>query len=74
MGVNLDIPVGHLFPQVSDDPDISIDELQAMQRRIRTHPSFLEKHGETRAPGLALIEEHVNKGLGRLCTDMKETE
>ena len=56
MGLASPIEPGLLFPRVEPTPERTLEELDAELRWRTNHPSFQEKHGEERPPGLALIE------------------
>ena len=72
MGLSVPIVPGGLFPEVVPDPELSLEELELSERWDRNHPSFQLCHGEAIPPGLDLIAEYVEKGMGRLFAGAKE--
>ena len=58
-------PGGH-FPPQDPKTEITLEELAALDRCGRNHPSFHELHGEEVSPAVALVEEHLNNGFARL--------
>ena len=69
MGLASKIECGGLFPQVEPEPKQTLEDLDQQERWEKNHPSFLLEHGEGRPPGLNLIEEYLEKGMGRLYKD-----
>ena len=69
MGLAVEIQAGGLFPAVSPSPNISMDELETLERWERNHPSFLHEFEGDRPPGLGLVEGYLNAGFGRLYKD-----
>ena len=74
VGVNAVIPPCGLLPKISDDPEITVDELQTFDRRLSNHPSFSELHGQDIPPGIELIAEHLHHGLGTLYANLEAAE
>ena len=50
MGLNRPIERGYLFPPASEDAEISLRELDGIDRCWRNHPSFEELHGAEAPP------------------------
>ena len=73
-GLALPIPPGNLLPLRDKTAEISLDELAAQDRITDNHPSFKELHGEDQAPGLALVEEQLDEGFGRLFASQADAE
>ena len=53
---------------------MTLDDLVAQENYAGNHGSFSERHGEDTAPGVQLVEEHLNKGFGFLFRDQQEAE
>ena len=53
---------------------MTLDDLVAQENYAGNHGSFSELHGEDTAPGVQLVEEHLNKGFGFLFKDQKDAE
>ena len=68
------IEPGGLFPSDDKEADIGLDELAALDVMRGNHPSFSELHGEEKAPGVALLEDQVNKGFAILFADKTSAE
>ena len=74
MGIPEDIPTGGWFPQQEGGADMTLDDLVAQENYSGNHGSFSELHGEDTAPGVQLVQEHLNKGFGLLFKDQQEAE
>ena len=74
MGLSAPIQPGGLFPRQSSEPETSLQDLEVAAVRGGNHPSFLEPHGLGTAPGLTLVQEHVDDGFGLLLRDRQHAE
>ena len=74
MGLACDIAPGGLFPLVPPSAELTLEELSAVEKCLGNHPSFNELHGQERAPGVELLQDHLNAGYGRLFTDVESAE
>ena len=70
MGLARGIEPGGLFPRVVDDPQTSLDDLEAAERWQRNHPSFDGLYDEASPPGVDLIRQYVDAGFGELYLDV----
>ena len=70
MGITQDIEAGNRFPKGKDEAGLTVDDLMALERCSRNHPSFEVLHGETRPPGYPLLEKYLDSGFGRLFADL----
>ena len=74
MGLASEIKPGGHFPAQDPHTEITLDDLAALDRCNKNHPSFDELHGEEVSPAVALVEEHLNNGFARLFTDQAAAE
>jgi hypothetical protein len=74
MGLAAPIQPGGLFPAQSGEAELTLDDLADAQAIKRNRPSFSERHGQERAPGLDLLAEQVNEGFGLLFADKAAAE
>ena len=74
MGLAEPIAPGGLFPEQAESPDIGMEELAAAERWDRNHPSFSEKFGRDRPPGMDLLEEYLEEGFAELYEDIEMAE
>jgi hypothetical protein len=74
MGLSRPIEPSGLFPPEHKVPVLGLDELAAMDVMKTNHPSFADHHGESQSPGVALLEEQVNKGFALLFEDQSAAE
>ena len=74
MGLALKIKPGGHFPSQDPDAEISLDELAALDKCNRNHPSFDELHGEDVSPAVTLVTEHLDSGFARLFKDQADAE
>ena len=66
MGIDHTIEPGGWFPLQDNGADMTVDQLAEWDGYSGNHPSFSDKHGESTAPAVQFVEEHVNKGFGPL--------
>ena len=66
MGITRQIGFGGLFPEVEPSPQLSLEDLDALQRCTSNHPSFDEKHGLEGSPGTTVVKNYLEAGFGRL--------
>ena len=74
MGLSRPIEPSGLFPAEHKVPIVTLDELAAMEVMRTNHPSFADHHGESKSPGVALLEDQVNKGFALLFSDQPAAE
>ncbi len=74
VGVSQSIPLGGHFPTLGGDTVIDVDTLDKLEPWSKKHPSFGELHGESRPPGLALVEQNINADLGRIFRNRADAE
>ena len=72
MGIAKSIEPGGLFPQVAPEADLSLEELDCLERYTSNHPSFSERHGEDKAPGMKVVEGYLAAGHGELFQNAQE--
>ena len=73
MGILREIQPCGLLP-LKRSPAEATPQSVLLRSRKRNHASFRELHGEERAPGLKVLEDHVMKGFGVLFTDRDAAE
>ena len=71
MGITVDIEPGGLFPRVDAEADLDLKDLGNLERYTASHPSFAERHGEDRAPGVQVVEGYLQAGHGELFADAR---
>ena len=64
MGITRDIEVGGLFPTVAPDAELSVEELDGLERIKANHPSFEATFESDTPPGVELMVSYVNAGFG----------
>jgi hypothetical protein len=74
MGLARPVERGGLFPPTDVLPELSLDELAALETMRGNHPSFSMLHGNEIAPGIALLNEQLNKGFGVLFSSRAAAE
>ena len=74
VGVMKELRPGGHFPRLCEGATLDVEELDGVVRWTSNHPSFAELHGEDRSPGISLVEQNVNAGLGRFFTNQASAE
>ena len=74
MGLAREIERSGLFPTTVPSPALTLDELSALDFIKTNHPSFNDLHGEGEPPGVALLEDQLNKGFALLFKDKSAAE
>jgi hypothetical protein len=74
MGLAKPIERGGLFPTTVPSPMLTLDELSTLDVIKSNHPSFNDLHGEDEPPGVALLEDQLNKGFALLFKDKAAAE
>ena len=63
-----------LFPTTLPSPLLTLDELSALDVIKSNHPSFNDLRGEDEPPGVALLEDQLNKGFALLFANKEAAE
>ena len=74
MGLKKDIIPGGLFLTISNEVDLTLEDLNELEQWDHNHPSFSVSHGKDRPPGLDLLSSHVELGFGELFRDLRHAE
>ena len=74
MGITRTIEAGGWFPNIQEQRQQNVDDLDAKEARPDNHRSFEELHGEDTPPAWKLIDEQVNSGAAYLFKDLAHAE
>ena len=69
MGITQTIEPGGLFPAVVPSAELTLDQLNALERWSTNHPSFGKTYDSDVPPGVATVQGYLDAGFGRLFAD-----
>ena len=74
MGIRREVRPGGLFPAAVSEASLDPAELLERAVDLGNHPSFYERHGQVRPPGVEKVQGLVDQGFGILFEDRAAAE
>ena len=74
MGISKVVDPSNLLPVVNEHPEITVENLDALERKKDNHKSYYDVVDGARPPAWDLIEEQVNSGAAHLFESQEHAE